>query len=137
MLSPARHPSISRPLTAPYGMREGRERAATHGYRPLWPPRQILRFGPMIGTFKRALSVEREPKTDERRTANDGPLSIPFLSRIVPGGEGGAGRCAPSGRVGALRGKRGYRLLSSLANFLNRKFLNLRGTSEPTRRLAV
>jgi hypothetical protein len=103
-----------------------------------------LRFGPMIGTFE--LSPEREPKTDERRTANDGPLSIPFLSRIVPGGKGGAGRCAPSGRVGALRGKRGvaslkgergYRLLSSLANFLNRKFLNLRGTSEPTRRLAV
>jgi hypothetical protein len=66
----------------------GRERAATHGYRPLWPPRHFLRFGPMIGTFERFL--EREPKTDERRTANDGPLSIRFLSRIVPGDEGGA-----------------------------------------------
>src|SRR5919112_5126985 len=82
MLCPARHPSISGPLTAPYGMREGRERAATHGYRPLRPPRHFLRFGPMIGTFE--LSLEREPKTDELRTANDGPLSILFLSRIVP-----------------------------------------------------
>jgi GNAT superfamily N-acetyltransferase len=35
------------------------------------------------------LSLEREPKTDERRTANDGPLSILFLSRIVPRDEGG------------------------------------------------
>jgi hypothetical protein len=41
----------------------------------------------MIGTFE--LSPEREPKTDERRTANDGPLSILFLSRIVPRDEGG------------------------------------------------
>jgi hypothetical protein len=54
----------------------------------------------MIGAFE--LSLEREPKTDERRTANDGPLSILFLSRIVPGDGGGA---ALRGRRGSLRSR--------------------------------
>src|SRR3954464_9364030 len=49
------------------------------------------------------LSLEREPKTDERRTANDGPLSILFLSRIVPGGGGGG--CAKGGEGGSLRSR--------------------------------
>jgi hypothetical protein len=53
----------------------------------------------MIGAFE--LSLEREPKTDKRRTANDGPLSIPYLSRIVPGVEGG--RYAEGGEGGSLR----------------------------------
>jgi hypothetical protein len=63
----------------------------------------------MIGTFE--LSLEREPKTDERRTANDGPLSGLFLSRIVPRDEGDAAAlrdCQP------LRGFRGCRSLRSL-----------------------
>jgi hypothetical protein len=58
----------------------------------------------MIGTFE--LSPEREPKTDERRTANDGPLSILFLSRIVPGGEGGAAALRGCRSLGSLRGSR-------------------------------
>jgi hypothetical protein len=33
--------------------------------------------------------VNRRPTNDELRTANDGPLSICFLSRIVPRVEGG------------------------------------------------
>jgi hypothetical protein len=55
----------------------------------------------MIGTFE--LSLEREPKTDELRTANDGPLSILFLSRIVPRDEGGC--CAEGGEGGSLRSR--------------------------------
>src|SRR5215217_7519209 len=82
----------------------GRERAATHGYRPLRPPRHFLRFGPMIGTFE--LSLEREPKTDERRTTNDGPLSILFLSRSVPRDEEGVASLRGSRRLHRLRGSR-------------------------------
>jgi hypothetical protein len=61
----------------------------------------------MIGTSE--LSLEREPKTDERRTANDGPLSIVSLSRIVPGDGGGV--AFGSGGVAALRGCRSLRSL--------------------------
>jgi hypothetical protein len=56
----------------------------------------------MIGTSE--LSLEREPKTDELRTANDGPLSIISLSRIVPGDGGGV--AFGSGGAVALRGCR-------------------------------
>jgi hypothetical protein len=50
----------------------------------MWPPRNILLFGTMIGNVE--LALEREPKTENRepRMVNDGPLSMVSLSRIVP-----------------------------------------------------
>ena len=81
---------------------KGGERAGRNSWvQAVRPPRHFLRFGPMIGTFE--LSLEREPKTDERRTANDGPLSILSLSRIVP--RSGGGRFAEGERgVASLKG---------------------------------